>query len=187
MKGRFFLAAVLASELLLTAGCGQESLDDQFIFGKNRISCANETITVEVPFELGVQGQMADLAPKDSGKVSAEGHNRYMQVLVTGEATDKTAETQAAEAVAMMRQEASVTDLQEKAEPARIGETEGVCLTFSFTDTSRGQPAALTVKEYIFRQDRTLWRVIYQYRTEDPVGKALAERIEGQIVQGATF
>lgn len=114
MKGRIFLAAVLASALLLTAGCGQESLDDQFIFGKNRISCANETITVEVPFELGVQGQMADLAPKDSGKVSAEGHNRYMQVLVTGEATDKTAEAQAAEAVAMMRQEASVTDLQEK-------------------------------------------------------------------------
>lgn len=43
------------------------------------------------------------------------------------------------------------------------------------------------MKEYIFRQDRTLWRVIYQYRTEDPVGKALAERIEGRIVQGATF
>lgn len=188
MKFRMALTALLAAAVLATAGCGQESLDDQFIFGRNRITCANETITLDVPFEMGVGGEMADLAPKDSPKVNAEGHNRYMQILVTGEAgSGKTAESQAAAASAMMQSEETVTNLRETREAIRIGDADGVRLTFSFDDISHGAPTGLTVKEYIFTQGHTLWRVIYQYRTGDPVGKALAERVEGRIVPGATF
>ena len=60
-------------------------------------------------------------------------------------------------------------------------------MTFVFTAAEKNRSADLTVKEYIFPQNDTLWRVIYQYRTNDPVGKALTERVEGKIVQGATF
>lgn len=188
MKFRMLAVVLLSAALLGMAGCGGESLDDQFIFGKNRISCANETITLEVPFEMGVQGQMADLAPRDSSKVNAEGHNRHMQILVTGEiAAGKTAESQAAAASDMMKKEPSVTNLKETRDAVKIGGADGIRLTFSFDDVSKGQTTALTVKEYIFPLGHTMWRVIYQYRTGDPVGKALTERVEGRIVQGATF
>lgn len=187
MNIRLGMTTLLAAALFAIAGCGSDTLDDQFIFGKNRISCAGETITLEVPFEMGVSGEMADLAPKDSPKVNAEGHNRYMQILVTGEATNKTADAFAAEASAMIHSEPSVENLKETKDAVQIGQADGLRLTFSFDDVSRGRRTGLTVKEYIFRDKGTLWRVIYQYRTDDPVGQALTERVEGRIVQGATF
>lgn len=188
MKGKVILASLLCGAVLTLSGCGNASLDDQFIFGKNRISCGNETITVEVPFEMGIGGKMADLAPKDTEKVNAEGHNQNMQILVTGECDGgKTVDSQAEAAAAMMKANAAVTDLKTQKDSVKLGNTDGVRLTFAFTDTEKGRAAKLTVKEYIFRQQNTIWRVIYQYRTEDPVGKALAERVEGKIVMGATF
>lgn len=187
MNIRLGMTALLAAAVFAMAGCGSDTLDDQFIFGKNRISCAGETITLEVPFEMGIAGQMADLAPKDSSKVNAEGHNRYMQILVTGEATDKSVEALAAEASSTIRREAAVENLKETKDEVRVGDSGGIRLTFSFDDVSRDRRTALTVKEYIFREGKTLWRVIYQYRTGDPMGQALTERVEGRIVQGATF
>lgn len=188
MKGRVFLAAALLGMALTVSGCGSQTLDDQFVFGKNRISCANETITLEVPFEMGISGKMTDLAPKDGEKVNAEGHNRYMQILVTGERnTGKTVEGEAEAAVSLMGNNASVSGLQTQKEPVKMGSMDGVRLTFSFTDMEKGRATELTVKEYIFRQQNTIWRVIYQYRTGDAVGKSLVERLEGKIVPGATF
>lgn len=188
MKYKIFSACAAAAVIMAAAGCGQAGLDDEFVFGKNRISCANETITIEVPFEMGIQGKMADLAPKDLPKVNAEGHNPHMQILVTGErAGGKTVEAQAEAASAMMRGNPTVSGLKEERNAVRIGNTEGIRMTFVFTVAEKNRSADLTVKEYIFPQNDTLWRVIYQYRTNDPVGKALTERVEGKIVQGATF
>lgn len=188
MKGRLFLAVALLGTVLVVSGCGSQTLDDQFVFGKNRISCANETITLEVPFEMGISGKMADLAPKDGEKVNAEGHNQYMQILVTGERNPgKTVEGEAEAAASLMGSNASVTGLQTQKDTVDIGPMKGIRLTFSFTDMEKGRSTELTVKEYIFQQKNTIWRVIYQYRTGDPVGKSLAERLEGKIVPGATF
>ena len=188
MKHKILWTAAIAGTVFLFSGCGSASLDDEFVFGKNRISCGNETITLAVPFEMGVSGQMADLAPKDAQTVRAEGHNRYMQVLVSGEkdGTD-TAETLADKAARLMKENPSVTDLKETRENVSIDGGSAICLTFQFTDMEKGRAADLTVKEYIFQQGRTLWRVIYQYRSGDTVGRALTERIEGHIVRKATF
>lgn len=188
MKRKIILAALVCGAVLMLSGCGNASLDDQFVFGKNRLSCGGETITVEVPFELGVGGKMADLAPKDAEKVNAEGHNKNMQILVTGERDEgKTPESQAEAAVALLKSNGAVKNLNVQKDSIQVGERQGVRLTFAFTDTEKGRATNLTVKEYIFRQNHTFWRVIYQYRTEDPVGKALADRVEGKIVMGATF
>lgn len=188
MKSKSLLLCLLAGAVFVMAGCGKPSLDDEFIFGKNRISRANETITIEVPFEMGVSGQLADLAPKDAETVHAEGHNKYMQILVSGEAASgKSAESLAEHASALMKDNPAVSNLSEVRDSVRIGEIPAIRLGFSFTDNEKGRSVDLTVKEYIFQRENTLWRVIYQYRSADPVGKALTERVEGKIVSGATF
>ena len=185
---RMLATAMMMTSVLLTSGCAPTSLEDEFILGKNRISCANQTITLEVPFEMGVQGRMADMAPKDSAKVSAEGNNKHIQILVTGElAAEKNVMAQMAAASELMNNEESVANLTEIKESITLGNMNGVCMTFSFDDISRSSPVSLTVKEYMFKQGDVLWRVIYQYRTEDPVGKALTERVEGKIVEGVAF
>lgn len=188
MKRNILLDMTLAGAVLVMTGCGGTRLDDDFVFGKNRISCANETITVAVPFEMGIAGQMADLAPKDVEKINAEGHNRYMQVLVSGEkAGTATMNSLADKAEALMAENSHVSGLQKSRETVTLDRGEAIRLTFQFTDTEKGRSDALTVKEYIFQQGETLWRVIYQYRSGDPVGKALTDRVEGHIVRKATF
>ena len=54
-------------------------------------------------------------------------------------------------------------------------------------EKAREEKTALTVNEYIFLQDEVIWRVIYQYRTEDPIRRELSARLAGRIQIGAVF
>lgn len=188
MKLKLYTAAALTAASLLFAGCGNASLDDEFVFGKNRISCANETVTVLVPFEMVVNGNLADLAPKDTDKVYARGNNRYIQVIVMGDASDtETVESAAAAAEARIRGSKAVSEVNAESEDVTVAGTAGKKLTITLVDTTKGKKTALTMTEYIFRQDKTIWQVIYQYRTGDATGEALTRRVAGEIEKGATF
>ena len=144
---KWALSLGLLALAMLPAGCGN-SIDDQFPFGKNRIHCGGETITVATPFELISNGRQVDLGDRQAETVHAEGHNANMQLLVTGtkEGAGKDAKTLAEEAKSI-----------------------------------------LAVEEYIFLRKGVVWRVIYQYRSQDEVGKALTQKVAGQIAMGSTF
>ena len=96
---KWVLSLGLLALAMLPAGCGN-SIDDQFPFGKNRIHCGGETITVATPFELISNGRQVDLGDRQAETVHAEGHNANMQLLVTGtkEGEGKDAKTLAEEA-----------------------------------------------------------------------------------------
>lgn len=187
-KTRGLLAVGLLCTSLLLSGCSND-VDSQFIFGKNRIHCDNQTITITTPFELISNGKQVDLGARNASKVNAEGHNNHMQIIVVGDqSTVKHNETTlTAEALNMLKNNESVTNLKEKAEEVIINGIHAKLLTFSFTETGRGQSTDLTVKEYIFTQNDTVWRVIYQYRTNDPTGKELTDKVAGQIILGSHF
>ncbi len=180
------LALFAAVELL--AGCAS-GIEDQFVFGKNRIHCDNATITVATPFELISDGKQVDLGARDAQVVHAEGHNANMQILVTGNKKTEslTEDTLAAQAEGVLRENPNLANLKADKQEISLGQTKAHALTFQFTETSRGRKTDLTVKEYIFSQNDTVWRVIYQYRSQDEVGKALVDRLAGQIVLGSEF
>ena len=100
---KWALSLGLLALAMLPAGCGN-SIDDQFPFGKNRIHCGGETITVATPFELISNGRQVDLGDRQAETVHAEGHNANMQLLVTGtkEGEGKDAKTLAEEAKSKM-------------------------------------------------------------------------------------
>lgn len=60
-------------------------------------------------------------------------------------------------------------------------------MRFSYVEKAREEKTALTVNQYIFLQDEVIWRVIYQYRTEDPIGRELSAQLAGRIQIGAVF
>ncbi len=182
----FSLAAALAVGVFFFAGCSQ-SIDDEFAFGSGRVSCASQTVTLELPFPLGVNGAMAEAAPRQVSTVSAEGRNAYLQVLVMGDAGEADIRAEAAKADASMRQSQAVSKLTSTAETVTVDGAEAMKLTYSFVDTERGRSAPLTIQEYIFVRDGVLWRVIYQYRTDSETGRALGERVAGKIRFGAHF
>ena len=184
-------AAGVAFTILLTSGCGPESLQDQMIIGKNRIYCDNIPITVTTPFELGSDGKQVDLADHSADKATAEGHNRYLQIFVTGNKLSDSvnAKILGEEAVKTMENSPEIAHLKTERKTARVGDSDADVYQFSFTEKSKlsSTPTPLSVIEYIFEDGNTVWRVIYQYRSEDPVGKAMAEEVAGKITLGATF
>ena len=185
---KLLLSLGLLSMAMLPAGCGN-SLDDQFVFGKNRVHCNGATITVATPFEMMSDGKQVDLASREATTVNAEGHNKNMQILVTGNkiSSEKNEAKLVQDAQELLQSNTHLANLKMDKQEVAIGEQKGTCLTFQFTESNRGKKTDLTVKEYIFTYQDTVWRVIYQYRSGDEVGKALTDRLAGQISVGSVF
>lgn len=187
MMKKQMMAAALAGAVLLLSGCGAASVEDQYVFGSSRVTCGGDTITLSVPFELAVKGKQSDLAPKNGETVTAVGSNRGLQVVVVGNhvGDDKDIGTVAASSEAAMENNSALTGLKTVKQDSTVDGEKAVRLTFTFREEGRGGPADLTAEEYIFRRGNALWRVIYQYRTEDPAGKALYDKVAGKITFGA--
>lgn len=149
-KSKLILAAGLLGASLLFAGCGN-SLDDQFVFGRNRIHCDNQTITVSTPFELVSNGKQVDLGDKGASVVKAEGHNSHLQILVTGEkvTADMNEKVLISQARNVLKSNSSLSNVKFDSQDVKIGNLDGKKLTFTFTETSRGKSTDLTVDEYI--------------------------------------
>ena len=71
--------------VLLLSGCSGNNVRDKFVFGKNRISCNNTTITVLTPFELIANGKQAEISDRNADKIMAEGHNQHIRIFVMGD------------------------------------------------------------------------------------------------------
>lgn len=189
IKKLIFLLIGLSAAVLLFSGCGREDYESEFILGKSRIHCNGSTITVSAPFELIADGKQADLSPSDAVKIGAEGHNKNMQILVTGNkiSDEFNVESLTKGAQDLLLQNQRISNLKTNITPAVIGESSGYCLDFSFTESSGARKTNLILKEYIFSDRDTVWRVIYQYREGDAAGKYLMDKVSGDIVIGSTF
>ena len=187
-KTKLVISAGLLLGSLLFAGCGN-SLDDQFPFGKNRIHCDNETITISTPFELVSNGKQVDLGARDVDKVNAEGHNAHLQILVTGNKVSDTMNEKklVEEAESILKKDPAISNLKSDKKAFTSGDIKGTELIFTLTESAKGRKTDLTVQEYIFTQKNTVWRVIDQYRSGDETGKALADRVAGKIALGSEF
>lgn len=185
---KYACVGLLGASLFLF-GCGQEGNVDDFVIGKNRISCLNATITVTTPFEMISEGKQAEYVDKSVEAISAEGHNNHMQIIVIGQKETETdsASRLSEKSLEMMKGNSAVTKLHYEKSSVMIGTESGHLLDFSFVEKSKKGETSLVVKEYIFSSGGALWRVIYQYRQGDALGEALTEKVAGQIVPGITF
>lgn len=181
--------AVLAAVIISASGCGNEGIEDSFVFGKTRVHYDRDTITLEAPFELGVDRRASDLS-SIGPSLAAVGANKNIQILVSGKKVSDgwTVSAVKEDALSMITEDSRhISNLNAKTKQVMMGDIPAEELQFSFTETGRAEPADLTVVEYIFQSGHTIWRVIYQYRTHDPVGQSLTNRIAGHITEGTTF
>ena len=183
------LSICLAWLLLLLPGCRHDEIGDQFIFGKNRVRCANATITVVTPFELFSEGKQVEVHAKSVNSIHAEGHNKNIQIFVTADTAtpDKSVESVAITAKAILQENPHVSNLKIQESDIKIQTENGKKLNFIFDEITRGEKINLTVTEYIFEYKGVIWRVIYQYRSADYMGEQLSEFISGKIYLGETF
>lgn len=175
--------------ILAVTGCANERIEDQFVFGKSRVHCANTTITVNSPFELAVKGKQADIGDLMSTKVVASGYNKHIQINVNGDLSDTehTVDSLKKETLKIIENDAAVSNLQVEEKTGKVGNITAEILKIEFIENNKGKNIGITIIEYIFEYNHVIWRVIYQYRTEDTVGKALSDRLAGQIIPGTVL
>ena len=87
----------------------------------------------------------------------------------------------------MLKKDSAISNLKSSKKSFTSGDIKGTELVFTLTESSKGRKTDLTVQEYIFTQKNTVWRVIYQYRSSDETGRALADRVAGKIALGSEF
>lgn len=95
--------------------------------------------------------------------------------------------TLAKEAERILTDNPNLKNLRCEQKEIPLGDGKAQQLSFSFTEIVNGKHIELSVEEYIFLQKGVVWRVIYQYRSQDEVGKALTQKVAGQIAMGSTF
>ena len=129
------------------------------------------------------------LGPRDTDSVNAEGHNQNIQIIVSASraGSGETVDSEKQKALDIMTSDQMLTNLKTDVKTAKAAGQDAQVLTFTFTENDQGMSTNLTVIEYIFEYQNVVWRTIYQYRTDDPVGKALAERLAGKILPGTVI
>ncbi len=188
LKKILFTILTMVFVTVAFTGCGQNDFSSDFVIGKSRVHTETSTITVETPFELIANGKLSDAAPK-AQTVNAEGHNNNLQILVTGNpiSTEYSKSVLTEKALNLMKSNPNLKNLKSATDLVKVGSVEANALTFDFVDSSRGKDVHLILKEYIFEDKNTVWRVIYQYRADDEAGKYLFTKLSGKITLGATF
>ena len=124
-----------------------------------------------------------------STKVVASGYNKHIQINVNGDLSDTehTVDSLKKETLKIIENDAAVSNLQVEEKTGKVGNITAEILKIEFIENNKGKNIGITITEYIFEYNHVIWRVIYQYRTEDTVGKALSDRLAGQIIPGTVL
>lgn len=138
--------------VLLLSGCSGNNVRDKFVFGKNRISCNNTTITVLTPFELIANGKQAEISDRNADKIMAEGHNQHIRIFVMGDKNtiNESISAAAESAETLLRNNKRVTNLKVEKADNKFNNEDAKVLRFSYVEKAREEKTALTVNEYIF-------------------------------------
>lgn len=180
MKRSFFI--LLAIFLCLMTGCGKPvSLEDKYSFGTAYVEYADTTLALELPFELRKPDNAAEEAYAEKRYLTRFGANRHFLTLVEA----YPAAELSAEAV-MKETEETFTNPVLKEVQSSLTDTEAAGVPAKRMDVSYTQPMSdkdisLTGIIYIFEHEGIVWKVLYQYPSEDEDGTALAERVAGKL------
>lgn len=180
IRWRARVSAVLMGMLLvLLSGCGPRAVEDTYSFGTARVYFADSAAELVLPFELQVRraDRLQAQAPQE---LTAYNANRHFQTIV--EAVPAAADTDVAAAQAYFVQTLADDDKAETTTTvATLDGMPAARVDYTYVQPSNQGPVPLTGRAYITVRNGTLWRIMYQYPTNDPEGAALMAYVDGQI------
>lgn len=185
-KIKIYITIFLVIVLSFISFYGSKGIEDQFVYGKSRVSCAGSTITVKTPFELAVDGKQSDLSKDHSDTVVAAGADKNFQILIFGYKVDEntTPEIIFSEQCELLKHDENISDLNIKTGKTTIESSEAYVIDASFNEKMKKGNIDFIIKSYIFKDKQTVWKVIYQYKRDDEIGSILMQKFSGKIMSG---
>lgn len=188
-KSKIYVTLVLLAVIVFISVYGSRSADDSFVFGKSRVYCAGSVITLKTPFELAVDGKQSDLSQNNSDSVVAAGSDGNLEILVFGYKADENTSPEIIlkEQCELLKTNENISDLHLNVGNATVGNINAHTIDATFNESLKKGNVNLVVKSYIFQQNKTVWKVIYQYEKNNEVVSLLMNKLDGKITNGFTF
>lgn len=177
MKGLKGLAvAAMASAAVLLAGCGSNTMLEDYSFGYVQLKAGNSEVYVMTPFDL------AHVKRQEGEGMMYINNDKHINVVAVSEtAGETTPAAMANDYVARLKQTPDVSDLQTKITDAEESGRKAVVVDAAYTEPLNGQPAKLIVRSFFFEDNGQVWHVMYMYKDGDELAKEVVDHVFGQL------
>ena len=177
MKGlKGLAAAAMVSAAVLLAGCGSNTMLEEYSFGYVQLKAGNSEVYVMTPFDL------AHVNRQDGEGMMYINNDKHINVVAVSETAGETTPVGMADKyVAMLKQTPDVSDLQTKITEAEESGRKATVVDASYTEPLNGQPAKLTVRSFFFEDNGQIWHVMYMYKDGDELAKEVVDHVFGQL------
>ena len=170
------IGCVLGVSLLTLAGCGSTNVMDTYSFGNQVIQDGQSEITIALPYEMG---RTSETLNKEGYPLVAYGSiSNHIMINVEG---IQAAPNKPLPTIAQYTE-------QKRAEFQGLGGTvnvEAVDLNGvpaqHISGSYYGNKLQLSFSQYIFEDKGVLWKITYQYPTDDQVGADISKEIQHKI------
>ena len=183
MKSKWGLAFLFIIVMLI-AGCGKNSaVTDNYTFGTSGVTFADQTLEMVLPFDLQAPHNDAEQAyAKAKQRLTRFGANAHFQTMVEVASKSDTVNASA------WLDELKRTFAKPAFQGARIEIVQGQIAgdpsqIFSavYPQKVGDKTISLTAKVYIWEHQDVVWKVFFQYPTEDADGAALLQYVENKV------
>lgn len=177
MKGlKGLAAAAMVSAAVLLAGCGSNTMLEEYSFGYVQLKAGNSEVYVMTPFDL------AHVNRQDGEGMMYINNDKHINVVAVSETAGETTPVAMADKyVAMLKQTPDVSDLQTKITEAEESGRKATVVDASYTEPLNGQPAKLTARSFFFEDNGQIWHVMYMYKDGDELAKEVVDHVFGQL------
>lgn len=188
-KIKIYITVFLVIFISFVSFYGNRGAEDQFVFGKSRVYCNGSVITIKTPFELAVNGKQSDLSQNNVYNVIAAGADKNFQILVFGYKVDEHTSPKIIidEQIDLLKTDENISNLKLGTGKSSINGREAYVLDSTFNEELKKGNEDLVIKVYTFQDNQTVWKVIYQYKANDEIGKAIMEKLDKKIISGVVL
>lgn len=180
---RRWILAVLVCVLGCVSGCSMnEKVIDRYPLGTAYVAFAGHTLALELPFDLRAPQNDAELTYSAQRQLTRFGSNAHFLVLVEAdEATHRSLEQRREETLNMYRDD-SLKEVDVKESKAMVAGDAATRFDVRYRQLMKqGKEVSLTSTILLWEHAGTVWRVLYQYPTDDKDGQDLAALLVGKI------
>lgn len=175
---KHIVLVLLATATFALAGCGNDSIMEEYSFGYTQLKEGNSEVYVMTPIQLG------EIHNSDGTSLYGANDAHWDIVVESRPAESTTVQQWASEPMSLfskLKQAPTISDLQMKSTEMTILHKPAIDVERTF-DLSLGAHQAKMVGRSLFFEDNgQIWNITYLYNAQDPVGKEVIDYVFGKI------
>ena len=172
------LLVLLATATFALAGCGNDSIMEEYSFGYTQLQEGNSEVYGMTPVQLG------EMHNSDGTSLYGANDAHWDIVVESRPAGSTTIQQWAAEPISLfskLKQAPTISDLQTKSTETTVLNKAALDVERTFELSLGTHQAKMVGRSLFFEDNGQIWNITYLYNAQDPVGKEVIDYVFGKI------